>query len=63
MLIPNIAVAVRRMHDVGKSGWNLLWSLIPILGWLYVLYLEVQPSTGPNQYGEGPAAPPARATA
>jgi uncharacterized membrane protein YhaH (DUF805 family) len=63
VIIPNVAVGVRRMHDIGKSGWNLLWALIPILGGLYVLYLEVQPSQGPNQYGEGPAAPPQRATA
>jgi len=63
VLIPGIAVAVRRLHDIGKSGWNLLWALIPILGGLYVLYLYVQPSGSPNQYGAGPAAPPATASA
>ena len=52
LLLPNIAVGIRRMHDIDKSGWNLLWSLIPILGGLYVLYLTVQPGTaGPNRYG------------
>lgn len=50
VLIPGIAVAIRRMHDVGKSGW---YSLIPI----YSLILACQPSEGPNQYGEKPLPP------
>ncbi|MGE3857580.1 MAG: DUF805 domain-containing protein [Dehalococcoidia bacterium] len=62
VLIPGIAVGVRRLHDVGKTGWLMLIGLIPIVG-LYLLYLAVQPSQGPNQYGEGPAGPLARATA
>lgn len=48
VFIPSIAVAVRRMHDVGKSGWFLL---IPF----YNLYLAVQDSeTGGNKYGSNP---------
>lgn len=39
VLIPGLAVAIRRMHDIGKSGWNLLWSLLPIIGTIYVIYL------------------------
>lgn len=35
--LPSLAVAVRRLHDVGESGWNLLFSLIPIFGPLYLL--------------------------
>lgn len=55
VLIPNIAVAVRRMHDIGKSGWMVLIGLIPLFGWIYVLYLYVQPGVaGPNQYGADP---------
>ena len=51
LLLPGLAVSVRRMHDVDKSGWNILWSLIPF-GGLYVLYLAVQRGTaGPNEYG------------
>ena len=54
-LIPSIAVAVRRMHDIGKSGWLVLIGIIPIFGWAYVLYCYVQPGmTGPNQYGPDP---------
>ena len=50
MLIPSIAVAVRRMHDVGKSGWFLL---IPI----YNLVLACTEGTkGENQYGVDPKA-------
>lgn len=48
VLIPSIAVAVRRMHDVGKSGWFIL---IPI----YNLILACTDSdVGPNQYGPNP---------
>ncbi len=48
VLIPSIAVGVRRMHDVGKSGWFLL---IPF----YNLYLAVTDSVpGPNEYGDNP---------
>ncbi len=55
ILIPNIAVSVRRLHDVGKSGWMLLIGLIPILGWFYLLYLYLQPGdAGPNSYGGDP---------
>ena len=53
--IPNLAVAVRRMHDVGKSGWYLLMSLSPLIGWIFVLVQLCTDSVpGPNQYGEDP---------
>ncbi|MDR2861311.1 MAG: DUF805 domain-containing protein, partial [Syntrophobacterales bacterium] len=53
--LPGMAVAVRRLHDVGKSGWMLLVSLIPIIGgiWLFVLMLtNSQPEE--NRYGPNP---------
>ena len=51
-IVPSIAVGVRRMHDIERSGMTLLFGLIPVIGGLYVLYLEVQPGTvGDNQYG------------
>ena len=47
-MLPSIAVGIRRMHDVGKSGWFIL---IPI----YDLILAVTPGViGPNKYGEDP---------
>jgi uncharacterized membrane protein YhaH (DUF805 family) len=54
-LVPNIAVSVRRLHDSGKSGWMFLLVLIPLFGWLYLLFLYVQPGlAGPNAYGPDP---------
>lgn len=55
LLVPGLAVSVRRLHDVGKSGWFLLLMLIPVLGWLYVLYLTVKDSMpGGNRFGPNP---------
>jgi len=52
--LPGLAVAARRLHDTDRSGWWLLLLLIPIAGWVGLLYFLAQPSTrGPNQYGDG----------
>ncbi len=58
MLIPSLAVGVRRLHDVGKSGWMLLIAFIPIIGgiWLLVLYLT-DSQLGTNKWGPNPKAP------
>jgi uncharacterized membrane protein YhaH (DUF805 family) len=54
-LIPNIAVAVRRLHDIDKSGWWLLISFVPLIGSLVLLYFFVTDGTpGPNQFGADP---------
>lgn len=47
MAIPTISVTIRRLHDVGKSGWwCLLWVLpVPVLGWLYLVPLLCRPSS------------------
>ena len=51
-VLPGVAVAHRRLHDVGKSGWNILWAFVPLFGALYLLYLFTQPGDpGPNEYG------------
>ena len=51
ILLPSIGLGVRRFHDVGKSGWMLLISLIPF-GIIYVIYLLAQKGDeGDNQYG------------
>jgi uncharacterized membrane protein YhaH (DUF805 family) len=54
-LIPSLAVVVRRLHDVNKSGWFYFVGLIPIIGpiWLLVL-LATEGTSGPNQYGDDP---------
>ena len=57
VLVPSIAVTIRRLHDIGKSGWWLLISLIPIIGGIWLLVLtcfDGQPHE--NQYGPNPKA-------
>jgi uncharacterized membrane protein YhaH (DUF805 family) len=50
-----LSVSVRRLHDVGQSGWLVLIGFIPCIG-LILIYFFVQPSQGDNQYGPAPAA-------
>jgi uncharacterized membrane protein YhaH (DUF805 family) len=55
VFIPSLAVAVRRLHDVGKSGWMILVALIPIVGAIWLIVLMVTDSIpGENQYGPNP---------
>jgi len=55
VLIPGLAVTVRRLHDVGKSGWMILIALIPIIGAIWLLVLMVTDSNPEeNQYGLNP---------
>ncbi len=55
VLVPSLAVGVRRMHDIGKSGWWLFINIIPFVGWIWFIVLVVTDSqTGDNQYGPNP---------
>ena len=55
VFIPSLAVAVRRLHDTGKSGWMILVGLIPLIGAIWLLVLLVTDSKpGSNQYGPNP---------
>ena len=55
LFIPGLAVAVRRLHDIGKSGWMILIALIPVIGAIWILVLMLTDSKlGKNQYGENP---------
>ncbi len=55
VLIPSLAVAVRRFHDVGKSGWFLFIGLIPIIGAIWILVLLCSDGNpGANIYGANP---------
>ena len=59
LFLPSLAVSVRRLHDVGKSGWWLFINLIPFIGaiWLLILMLtDGQP--GENKYGANPKTSP-----
>ncbi len=55
MIIPALAVTVRRLHDTDRSGWWILISLVPVIGsiWLFVL-LVIDSTPGDNQYGANP---------
>jgi uncharacterized membrane protein YhaH (DUF805 family) len=50
-ILPSLAVSVRRLHDVGRSGWFLLLGLVPILGSIFLLVHYTTPGDpGPNGY-------------
>lgn len=55
VLIPSLAVGVRRLHDTGRSGWWMLISVIPVIGWIVLLVFLCQDSQpGDNGYGANP---------
>lgn len=55
LFIPSLAVLVRRLHDIGKSGWMLLIAFIPLIGAFWLLFLLVSDSSpDENQYGKNP---------
>ena len=57
ILIPSIAVGVRRLHDTGRSGWWLLIGLIPVLGSIVlIVFFVLDCEPGENAYGANPKA-------
>ncbi len=55
VIIPSLAVTIRRLHDTDRSGWWLLISLIPLIGAIVLLIFVVQDSSpGENKYGQNP---------
>jgi uncharacterized membrane protein YhaH (DUF805 family) len=63
VILPSLGVAVRRLHDVGKTGWLLLVGLIPGIGaiWLFIL-MCIDGTPGENAYGPNPKQGYAAAT-
>ena len=60
VIVPSIAVQVRRFHDQDKSGWFILLGLIPYVGGLILLVFMCLPGTqGPNRFGGDPLDPDA----
>lgn len=55
LIIPGLAVSVRRLHDTNRSGWWIFISLVPIIGgiWYFVLTL-LDGTPGPNRFGPDP---------
>ena len=57
VLIPSIAVTVRRLHDTGRTGWWILIGLIPVVGGIVLLiFMLLDSEPGENQYGPNPKA-------
>jgi uncharacterized membrane protein YhaH (DUF805 family) len=57
VLIPGIAVSVRRLHDTGRSGWWLLIVLVPLIGAIVLLiFMLIDSQPGQNAYGPSPKA-------
>ena len=57
VLLPSIGVSIRRLHDIGKSGWWCLISLVPIIGAIvYLVFLATDSNDGENLYGPNPKA-------
>ena len=55
ILVPSIAVSVRRLHDVSKSGWFMFIALVPIIGGIWLLILAcTDGDSGNNEYGSNP---------
>lgn len=54
VLIPTIAISVRRLHDIGRPGTWYLLNLIPVVGSIILLVWYCQDSTGDNQWGSNP---------
>lgn len=54
-LVPSLAVAVRRLHDIGRSGWSILFGLIPLVGAILLLiWYTTDSQAGSNAYGLNP---------
>ena len=58
ILVPSLAVSVRRLHDVNKTGWYILLWFLPIIGWIWLIVLyATEGDQGSNQYGDDPKNP------
>jgi len=59
VLVPSIAVSVRRLHDTNRSGWWSMIGMIPLVGSIVLLvYMAADGTSGSNRFGPNPKAPP-----
>lgn len=55
MIIPNISVTIRRLHDINRSGWWQLLSFIPIIGWIFLIKWDcTKGDENTNRFGDNP---------
>jgi uncharacterized membrane protein YhaH (DUF805 family) len=55
VFLPGLGVAVRRLHDIGRSGWAILIALIPLVGTIIlIVWLASEGKPEENQYGPNP---------
>ncbi len=54
ILLPGLAVTVRRLHDTGKSAWWLLIGIVPLIGIVILVFMVQDSQAGDNQYGPNP---------
>ena len=54
LIVPTLAVAARRLHDTGRSGWWQLIALVPVIGSIVLIVFYVQDSHSDNQHGPSP---------
>lgn len=55
LLLPSLAVSVRRMHDIGKGGGWIFINLVPLIGSIWFLVLTIKEGEGDNRFGPTPA--------
>jgi uncharacterized membrane protein YhaH (DUF805 family) len=55
ILLPNIAVGIRRLHDIDRTGWWLLLALFPVVGTIVlIVFYATRGTPGPNRFGDVP---------
>ncbi|MCK9824004.1 DUF805 domain-containing protein [Nocardioides cavernae] len=59
LVLPQLAVGARRLHDIGRSGWWQLLGIIPVIGWIFLLvWFCTDSRRRDNQYGPSPKQEP-----
>lgn len=56
ILVPSLSICIRRLHDIGKSGWWYLINFIPLIGQIIFIVWACKDSTEDNQWGPNPKA-------
>ncbi|WP_159567754.1 DUF805 domain-containing protein [Budvicia diplopodorum] len=54
IIVPSLAVSVRRLHDTDRSGWWLLLALVPFGGLVIFVFTVLEGTNGPNRFGPSP---------